>query len=685
MSRSKWVALFFCLWVVIISYRFVNTVVRGFRSPFSYGNDVEWFAIWLATALVLILLAAVVKRALEIVFSILIAACVLILILSGTFAAAITVCGILVVAHLVGRRVLLVLGAEPVLILAMPAGLVVLALSGFALGALHALTRFAIGTLLLCFGLASAYDIRRRGPLLLAGPQIRSKPFSNGIRFPLLLIAPVIFLNLVWAVAPEIQFDANNYHLAVSQIYLRNQGFIDLPYFFHSYFYRLIEMLFTFALALHGPAAAKLLSFAFSLLATAAVFSLGRLIFDEQIAACAAAFFYTTPIVSWLSGTAYIDNAVAMFLAVTAIAFIRWRQTGLIGWLYAASLLAGATIAAKVNAAFGLPIMFVVAAWRLRDRPKILATCALLVLVVALPWYGLTYLWTDNPVLPMLNGIFKSPLWAFENRVMDANTYGIGTSFAAFLRLPFSLTWDTVRFGITTPRGAAGCALLYAFPFDVGLILVRKAGAGILFTTVVVYFLAWALTFQNVRYYVLILPIVSVLGAASLLYFSGNVWTGLLCRVCVGTVLVVQFLPTSMLFATEDRFPIKLALGLETNEHFLKRSLAIYAGAEHLNTLLKPGDRVLGVDVEDSRFYLEAPLETLADSTLNTVLRAGSSLSGERLLYTLTQSGFAYVFATHRSMKDPPVWLPYVKREFLDHFATVVFSDENTAVYRLKR
>src|SRR5262249_9865087 len=275
--------------------------------------------------------------------------CVLILILSGTFAAAITVCGILVVAHLAGRRVLLAFGVEPLPILAMPTGLVVLALAGFVLAAVHALTVFAIGTLLLCLGVASAYDIIRRSASM-EGIQIRSQTFSNGIYFPLLLIAPVIFLNLVWAVAPEIQFDANNYHLGVSLIYLRNGGFIDLPYFFHSYFYRLIEMLFTFALALHGPAAAKLLSFAFSLLATAAVFSLGRVIFDRQIAALAAAFFYTTPIVSWLSGTAYIDNAVAMFLVVTAISFLRWHHdTEQTGWLYAASLLAGATVAAKMN------------------------------------------------------------------------------------------------------------------------------------------------------------------------------------------------------------------------------------------------------------------------------------------------------------------------------------------------
>jgi Dolichyl-phosphate-mannose-protein mannosyltransferase len=684
MTRNKWVAAFFCLWIAVISYRYVTTVVAGFRSPFSDGNDIEWLTVWLATTIVMIALAVAVKRAVETVFLILMAVSILLLILSGTLAAAITVGGMLFVAHRVGKRLMLFLGLEPNSLLSVPLGLVVVALGGFTLAALQVLTPITIGTFLLCSLLAASYGVRTH-PNLMQG-RIRSQSIPATVRFPLLLIAPVVFLNLVWAVTPEIQFDANNYHLAVSQIYLRNHGFIDLPYFFHSYFYRLIEMLFTFALALQGPEAAKLLSFAFSLMATLAVFSLGRLAFDENTGVWAAAFFYTTPIVSWLSGTAYIDNAVAMFLTMAAIAFLRWhRERERLGWLYAASILAGAAIAAKINAALGLPVMFGIALWHLRKQLRSLAVCALLLVAVALPWYGLTYLWTDNPVLPMLNGIFKSPLWAFENRVMDANNYGIGTSPAALSRLPFSLTWNTVRFGTATPRGGAGGMLLFAFPFGLALVTARRNSAAILFTTLVLFVVLWAFSFQNVRYYVHILPIICVVGAATVLHFAKSGWTGFLCRVCFATVLIVQFPPTSMLFSIEDRFPIRAALGIETRQQFLRRALASYAGAERLNTMVKPGERVLGVDVEDVRFYLEAPLETLADSTQNTVLRAGSSLKGERLLYTLTHSCFAYVLATHRSMKNPPVWLPYIKREFLDHFATLMFSDENTVVYRLQR
>jgi 4-amino-4-deoxy-L-arabinose transferase-like glycosyltransferase len=659
--------------------------VGGFRSPFNSGTDIEWLIIWFAAAIIMTLIAMASNRASQIVFWLLIGTCASILVLSGTCVAAIIVCGILVVAHVAGCRLLMRFGMEPdSAAVTIPLGFVFLALGGFVLAAIHWLTPLSIGIFLLCVTMAGSYHAVQ--PLLRSFAAPRLSVASSSIQLPLLLIAPVIFLNLLWAVVPEIQFDANNYHLAVSKIYLHNHGFVDLPYFFHSYFYHFIEMLFTFALALRGAAAAKLLSFAFSLIAAAAVFSLGRLVFDERTGIWAAAFFYTTPVTSWLAGTADIDHAVAMLLTATLIAFLRWHHDGEhTGWLYAASLLAGATVAAKMNAAFALPVMFALALWRLRTRPRTLAACAVLTLAVAMPWYALTYLWTGNPVLPMLNGIFKSPLWDIQNTVMDANTYGIGASPTALLRLPFNLTWNTIQFGPATPRGGAGIMLLFAFPFAIAL-FARKKSSAILFATAVLYFLLWAFSFQNARYYVHIVPIVCVLGVATIFHFSKPDWTGVINRICCATVLVLQFAPAPMMFWNiPDRFPLTAAFGIETREAFLRRALPSYAGAESLNTVIKPGERVLGVDVEDIRFYLDAPLETLPDSTHKTVLRAAGSLSGERLLYTLSQSGFAYVFATRESMKNPLPWYTYIKPEFLEQFATLIFRDGNTAVYRLNR
>jgi len=688
MVAKRWPAAVFSLWVLFVSSRYVVTVVRGFRSPFNYGNDVEWFGIWLLTAIALIVLAVTVKRALAFAVVLLGAACLLVLILSGTLLAALVTTGVLGVAHLAGSSLLLLLNIDSDdLALTVPIGLIPLALGGFVLAALHILTPVSILIMLAAFAATKPFLSANRAPSVRPS---QPRYFFEGMvsasnLLPILLIAPVVLLNLTWAVVPEIQFDANNYHLAVSQMYLRAHGFVDLPYFFHSYFYRFIEMLFTIALALKGAAAAKLLSFAFGLVAALGVFSLGRLAFDERTAAWATAFFYTTPMVSWLSGTAYIDNAIAMLLTSTAIAFLKWYQNkDQSGWLYAAALLGGATVASKVNGAFGLAAMLGIALWHLRRQPKTLAACALLFLAVALPWYALTYHWTGNPVFPLLNGIFKSPAWDLKNSVMDASTYGIGVSVDALLRLPFRLTWDTNRFSPGAPRGATGVMLLFAFPFAAAM-LTKKKFTPFLLMTATLYLLLWAFVFQNARYYVHILPIICVLGTATIFYLVEDRWTVIANNVCLAVVLIFQFPATSMMLWNDyERFPVRAALGIEPSEEFMNRSLWGYAAVVRLNTLIKPGDRVLGGDgLENLRFYLEAPLETMPDSTTSSVLRIASSQSDEKLWRTLREAGFAYVFASRETLKNPPVWEPFFTPQFLQQFATQVFADSNTVVYRL--
>jgi hypothetical protein len=45
-----------------------NTLVRGYLSPLNYASDIEWLVIWLAIAMVMVVLAVTVKRATDIVF-----------------------------------------------------------------------------------------------------------------------------------------------------------------------------------------------------------------------------------------------------------------------------------------------------------------------------------------------------------------------------------------------------------------------------------------------------------------------------------------------------------------------------------------------------------------------------------------------------------------------------------------
>jgi hypothetical protein len=402
----------------------------------------------------------------------------------------------------------------------------------------------------------------------------------------------------------------------------------------------------------------------------------------------AAAFFYTTPVVSWLAGTAYIDNIVSMFLTATILTFLKWyKGAASVGWLYISGLLAGLAVASKMNAAFGLFGLIAVVLWNVRRLASWrVALLVLIMATVATPWYALTYHWTGNPVMPMLNGVFKSPLWPPVSTIVSSNNVGIGTSAAAMVRLPFRFTFNTERFGEVSPRGSAGLALLVAFPFCILLALKKGRSERLLIGTTVIYWILWSYTFQYTRYFVHILPLVCVLATATVFYFDSSPFAATVRRLCLACGLIMQFPSTSVLFWNiPGRFRIRRAFALETREHFLDRALTGYAAVRRLNTLIKPGERVIGVDIEQIRLYLHAPLETWPDSTLDSRLRDVIEMPpDESLLAKLRKDGFSYILVTRAALRNPPMWYPYLKPDFLTRFATTEFMDDDTVLFHLK-
>ena len=89
--------------------------------------------------------------------------------------------------------------------------------------------------------------------------------------------------------------------------------------------------------------------------------------------------------------------------------------------------------------------------------------------------------------------------------------------------------------------------------------------AALLFAAGIVYFLLWIYTFQYERYYIHILPIVCVLGAA--ITAHSRAW-----KACLAAAVILQFFSTPVQFWNiSERFPVRVALGLETREQFLDR------------------------------------------------------------------------------------------------------------------
>jgi hypothetical protein len=693
----------FCLWLIGATVRFASTVYGSLKSPFNPGTDIEWSVIWLTLIGLLIFSYSCFQTRAHRVTCVWIAAiaiaAVAVLGLSHTVFAFFAACWLVLISLGLGTLLIRTLIRRNETALAyiacgIPLGSALLALIIFVFGVLHVLTPTAIWILLAAGSFVAAGPVvtllrTLTGDLRGYGRTLRENPVEFGI--VLVIAVFVALLNLVWAVAPEVQFDALTYHLAVPKLYLQHSGIFEVP-FYQAYFARLIEMVFAACLAVCGPEAAKLWVFLMSLSCVIALFALAKDSFNARVGVWACALFVTTPLVSWLSGTAYTDNIIALFAAASLLAVVRWYKTSTSGWLCVAAFLAGAAVGSKLTAALVvLPVSILVAVGLVcdqsrphRSKVQLLISGIVAFGVMAVPTYALTYAFTGNPIFPLYNGIFQSPKWEIDNTLLNASQFGIPKTVSSLLRFPFRLTFDTTRFGEALPRGSVGLGLLLGFPFAMFFFGQKRIAARLLLVVISTYLMLLFYLIQYARYYVVVLPLVSIVGVATVFEFlSGRRST--VARICLMLALVMQPLTMSIQFWNiPQRFPIGIALGLEGREAFLKRSLTGYSAVEYLNTVALADETILGVDTENLRFYLRQQMETVPLSLKTNPIRKLSDMApNAELAAHLKKLHVRHLFVMRSGVRNPRGLYPYLDGDFLKSHALLEFEDNEALVYRI--
>jgi hypothetical protein len=221
-------------------------------------------------------------------------------------------------------------------------------------------------------------------------------------------------------------------------------------------------------------------------------------------------------------------------------------------------------------------------------------------------------------------------------------------------------------------------------PFGV-LKLRGNREARIVAAVIVVYLGLWAWTFQYGRYYTAVLPAIAVLASGGLLLTAPG-FLERTRRLVLLALLVAQVVVLPVLYwRIPERFPVRLALGLESRDSLLSRGLEGYTAAQYLNGVVKPGEKVLAIGHEDIRFYLKPPLETLVESRVGSAVKRTRDLApGKALAAVLAEDNIAYILLSARDLVNPPSYYPYARTEFLEEFATLEYSDAWTRVFHLK-
>lgn len=490
--------------------------------------------------------------------------------------------------------------------LAVPAGLglAVLGMAGLALGwggAFH----------------PSAILLLQAAPLLLTlvpGPRLASPPAAErpaGHRLRRVVFAVMAVFaaaNLIRALYPPTGFDALNYQLPAVERYLELHALTfptDLRFAAGP---ALVPVLFVLAGALGGDLAVQLTSFGMGLVAAAAVHAIAWRAFGPTAAVLAAAVFYTTPIVGWLSAEAYVDLGLAVFIALALhAALVRLRGGGAM-WVWVSGLMAGAALGTRYLAAGPVALMVLdllsapaaraARGWRQRGRGLLLFAAGLA--VMAAPWYARNALESGDPFYPFAGGLFAEATWSEEERAAHTaylREIGPGRGALDLVLMPFRLTFQPGAFGASGTTGV-GYAYLFLTPL---LLLVRGGGRAVRLLAAYAGggLLVWFYTSQQTRFLVPWLLALAVLGGLALdRVLRGRV------HLHRGAAAVLGSMGLIALVAGGTRWPAgPPPLGSAARDGYLRTHVPNFTSVERVNRQLPVNAVLYAFGQEGRRYY----------------------------------------------------------------------------------
>jgi hypothetical protein len=465
------------------------------------------------------------------------------------------------------------------------------------------------------------------------------------------LLGIILFTGSILSLTPEVGKDALIYHLAVPKLYLLHQGFYFVPGNIFAGYPLLGEMHYLLALFLRNDILAKGMNYLLLCGTLLGMGLLARHVLTNQAFPCLSmVIFASIPSVFAVSHTAYNDLFVTFFTLAAIYSFFRWSDQRLVAWLILCALFSGSAAACKYTALLVTPLGCLGILWLARrsgddtgDALRSVALYSFIALIAASPFYLKNWIVMGNPIYPFFYGFFGGRGWDGDQaRLYDLfiQNLGMGRNLPDYLLLPWNVS---LRAKMDSPEfdGILGPIFLLTLPF---LAALRRWGTPL--RMILIYalltFLFWASTAQQIRYLIPLFTLLAlVVGTILTRYRHRKMIFALLLCTIAGSLLFNGY-HIAREFIRINPFPV--AVGLESRNEFLSRSLRPYAMYHFVNRNLPPDARVFLIYMKNYTFLCER--DCYADAmfeahTLQKILRKSSSAAevGNRL----RESGFNYL------------------------------------------
>jgi 4-amino-4-deoxy-L-arabinose transferase-like glycosyltransferase len=484
------------------------------------------------------------------------------------------------------------------------------------------------------------------------------------------------------------EWDALAYHLAFPKLYLQAGRMAEIPFMHQSYFPPLQDMLYLWGLSVAGESAAKVTHWAVGLLT--ALGAAGFLQRRGVSGAWGAVLILGAPAFLWQMFSAYADLATALYASLGMFALAYAVQEGSRRWLWLSGALMGFALATKYTALLTAGLWGVVGlVWLMRaGQAKLAPTlvgAGLLAAAIGAPWYIRNAVWTGNPVYPFAYEIFGGKNWsqaqadAYRN---DQLKFGLGREPAQLLLAPWNLAANPAPFA--DPIGARVGERVFLLPsLGVGALAMPSLwlsadltqGAGYLLAFAGLHTVGWFYLMQQVRYWLLLLPILAGGGLAAL--GRAARWA----QLGYASLLALQAGFTLWLMASVY-LPL-LPLALRDRDAYLDRRLQIYPAVRFLNTQTPPNAGVILLD-ETRGYYLERRY-LWGNAGHHRLIPYDQMRTGDDLAQWMAANGYTYLLINRQFTPQgtPEAWRALYYGAIAQGRLQLVFAQRMVEVYKI--
>jgi len=343
---------------------------------------------------------------------------------------------------------------------------------------------------------------------------------------PVLMAAVLLMTLSVASVAllPDLDWDDAVYHLSLPKLWLKHEGFVRIPFSVYSSWPLNFELLYSLGMLFNDHVVSKLIHFAFGLLLLGAIGSYGRSRGSSVAGLCAVVLFLANQTVLVLFTNANVELGFAFFFFMAFVLLEKHLEGEGRIYLLLAAVCCGYLMGAKFTGVFvavSLLSLLIVSVMTKKGSLEVLAVDGFLFTTVSLglaaPWYLKSFVTTGNPIYPLGYTLFGGPEWsAALSEQLHAwyRSMGAGRSPSDYLKLPYRIIFQS---GEGYDHFGGHLSRFWAVFLPVSLIpLVASTWARRLLLVSSVYFVLWALSSQQVRFLVPILPFLSINAAFGL-------------------------------------------------------------------------------------------------------------------------------------------------------------------------